>query len=640
MKKEIVIALLFSCSALAAQEQTALMDSVIALVSDRQIPFETRFQLLRELTGETYCSESTEGSLRLLDEAREHPDKKYILALFRYLIYDQWFISGHKEKSTYADSILFYIDKVSDPGAIGRAYLSLGEHFSDIFDYPTSHSYYYKAIQYLEQSPENRFRIAGIYYAMSVAYLRVNDYDNLKQMENKLFEFASKYNDQEALVRAYCITSAYYGAQSQTRPSDKALLDSISFYERKAIETFEKIPHPASGLSRIIGFSYYNLSVMLLDKGDSGSLRNALEYIEKAMILYVKPAPNDFEMQLAYHDVRGNIFLKQGKLKQAEEEAQSQLDILSKDKERNYQVEYREMYDLFANIEEAKGNYREALNYERLRNEYDREIYDVEKYEAVENIKTQYDVREKEEAIVHLTKINRYQQRISYLYLFTGILFVAGLLLVVFLLLLKRKNTLARLQITQLKKDEAEIQVRLKEEMLKRSELEKYEALIDIHFKGQELSEQKDELRSLSMHKEKLEKQIVEQAEVLEKYETRLEKVQTRLNTQSISGFLDEIKQQIRAGLGGKEQTIVYLREIDKIDNALLIRLDQQSDGKLSPAYIRYCICFIIGMNIKDIADCFCVEISTVHIARYRLKQRFKLEKDEDLDLYFKALSK
>ena len=251
-------------------------------------------------------------------------------------------------------------------------------------------------------------------------------------------------------------------------------------------------------------------------------------------------------------------------------------------------------------------------------------------------MRTWYEVREKEKKITQLTEMNRYQKRILYLCVFLCVLLVAGLLFFNRFLQLKRKNAINLLEITRLEKTEAEVQIQLKEEMLKRSELEKYEALLDIHFKEKELTEQEQELKSLFRQKEMLEEQIIEQAKILENREIQPEKIQTRLNSQSISGFKDEMKQQIRSRL----KSTVYIRKVDEMDDALLINLEKLSAGKLSPLYIRYCICFIIGMSIKDVADCFCVEVSTVHIIRHRLKQRLKLNKDEDLDVYFKNLRK
>ena len=130
--------------------------------------------------------ESNEGFLRLLEETRVHPDKKYLLTSFRQLLIDQWYINNDK-KSSYVDSVLFYINKVSDPEEIGFAYFDLGVYYGNFRDVSTAHLYYYKAIPYLEQSPADRHLLAQIYYNLSAAYNEINDYDNLGKMVEKLF---------------------------------------------------------------------------------------------------------------------------------------------------------------------------------------------------------------------------------------------------------------------------------------------------------------------------------------------------------------------------------------------------------------------------------------------------------------------
>jgi len=215
---------------------------------------------------------------------------------------------------------------------------------------------------------------------------------------------------------------------------------------------------------------------------------------------------------------------------------------------------------------------------------------------------------------------------------------IIALLLVVRFLQLRRKNAIAQLQIVQLKKDEADAQILLKEEMLKRSELEKYEAMLKTRFKEQEIEALENQFVALTVQKEKLEEQIVNQTEALKKYETQLAQIQTKLETKSISGFLKEIKQLIRSKLGENSRTKAYLQKIERINDAMLIQIDMQSEGQLSPAHLRYCVCFIIGMSIKDIAACFCVEISSIHTVRSRLKHQLKLDQDADLDDYFSRL--
>ena len=630
LTKGLLIIPLFLCFIFSsAQEQATLMDSIIIVVADKQIPLDERVQLL---VTAPRTKETVEGLRRLLDEAREHPDKKYMLRLYRALMFNLRTVGNQQESAAYVDSVLLYVNEVSDPGEIGMAYFQLGTYHSR--DYPVSHSYRYKAIPYLEKSPENRYRIAEIYYYIAADYKVLNDYDNLKTMEEKLFELSSKYKVREALVWAYSVKSVYYGSLYELNESATAMRDSSFFYEQKAIEAFEKITQSSSQLlAETIANNYYNLAVSLFMQDTSDSLEKALEYIEKALL----QDPYDIAIKMSYYEVRGKVFLMQGKLKKAEEEAQSLLDILSKYEMADYPDEYKGMYKLRSEIAEAKGNYREAFECERLLNKYLRATFDTERYEAIESVKTQYEVSRKEDEIAQLTEINRYQKRIFYLYLILGILFVAGLLFFIYSLLLKRKNVIAQLQIAQLEKDEAKAQIALKEEILKRSELEKYEALLNNYFKEQELTGQEQELKLLLIQKEELEEQILVQAKKMAKFETHLEQIQTKFNARSISGFLEEMKQLIRSKLSNNNRAKIYLQNMDKIDEALLFRIDKQGEGKLAPVYIRYCICFIIGMSIKDIADCFCVEVASVHTTRQRLKQRLKLGK-EDLDRYFKSL--
>ncbi|MDR0232677.1 MAG: hypothetical protein LBI82_11245 [Dysgonamonadaceae bacterium] len=636
LKKGLFIILLFSCIILSlAQKQTALPDSIIVFVADKQIPLNERIELLAEIYPRT--KESVEGLRRLLNEAREYPDKKYMLRAYRALMFHLRTIGNQKESSLYVDSVLLYIDKVSDPTEIGMAYYQLGTYHSR--DYSTAHSYRYKAIPYFEKSPENRYRIAEIYYHIAADYNVFKDYDNMKEMEVKLFELSFKCNVQEALVWAYSVKSACYRSQYELDKSAIAMRDLSIFYEQKAIEAFEKIKHsPSEKLYQTISDNYQSLAFALLLQGTQDGLEKSLEYIEKSLF-YAPDVPENIYAQIGYHNIRGNIFLKQGKLKEAEKEALALLDVLPKDADAvaDFPEEYRKTYELLSEVAEAKGNYKEALKYNRLLNEHLKTIFDSERYEAIENVKTQYEVSKKEDEIAQLIEINHYQKRISYLYLILGILFVSGLLFFIYSLLLKRKNVIAQLQIAQLEKDEAEAQISLKEEILKRSELEKYEALLNIHFKEQELTEQEQALKSLLLQKEELEEQILKQAKKLEKFETHLEQIQTKFNSRSISGFLEEMKQLIRSKLGNNNHTKMYLQNMDKIDDALLFQIDTQSEGKLALVHLRYCVCFIIGMSIKDVADCFSVEVSSVHTTRHRLKQRLNLDK-EDLDIYFKSL--
>ena len=370
-KRGLLIILLFRCIIFSvAQEQAILPDSTIALAMDKQIPLEERIELLAKSVPRR--QEVIDACRLLLEEAREHPDKKYMLRLFRVLILNLRMVGPQHTGDAFADSVLLYINKVSDPGEVGMAYSQLSAYYLN--DYATCHSYRYKAIPYLEKSPEYRYRIAELYYYTAGDYYVFGDYDNIEKMEEELLQLYIKYKVPEASVLAYCLKSSRFSLQYATERSD-----SSSFYAQKAVEAFENISHSSSQLIYdAIGATYYHLAISFYLQNTPESLEKALEYIEK-MLLNDLP---DINILMRYYNVRGNIFLRQRKLKEAEREAQALFNIMSKyedDKEfkDDFVTEYKQMYELLVEIAEAKGNYKEALEYNRSLNDLLREIFDV-----------------------------------------------------------------------------------------------------------------------------------------------------------------------------------------------------------------------------------------------------------------------
>ncbi|WP_370525487.1 hypothetical protein [Dysgonomonas sp. 521] len=73
---------------------------------------------------------------------------------------------------------------------------------------------------------------------------------------------------------------------------------------------------------------------------------------------------------------------------------------------------------------------------------------------------------------------------------------------------MKKKAVLRDMEIVQMEKDEIEMQMNLKKEQAKRIELEKYEALLEVHFKDMEIEGKESELEELKHNKQMLDKQI------------------------------------------------------------------------------------------------------------------------------------
>ncbi|MDR2774457.1 MAG: hypothetical protein LBC19_06895 [Tannerella sp.] len=77
-----------------------------------------------------------------------------------------------------------------------------------------------------------------------------------------------------------------------------------------------------------------------------------------------------------------------------------------------------------------------------------------------------------------------------------------------------------------------------------------------------------------------------------------------------------------------------YIRNIERLSDSYIETFRKKCNESLSVSYLKYCVCFAVGIGIAEVAECFCIELSSVHMIRYRLKKKFGLRNDDDLDLF------
>ena len=78
---------------------------------------------------------------------------------------------------------------------------------------------------------------------------------------------------------------------------------------------------------------------------------------------------------------------------------------------------------------------------------------------------------------------------------------------------------------------------------------------------------------------------------------------------------------------------------LKNIDGQFITALKNSYNGNLSVPYIKYCTCFAIGLEIGEVSECFSIEQSSVHMVRYRLKKKFELDNNDDLDVFLRRLN-
>jgi hypothetical protein len=191
-------------------------------------------------------------------------------------------------------------------------------------------------------------------------------------------------------------------------------------------------------------------------------------------------------------------------------------------------------------------------------------------------------------------------------------------------------------QMTQIEaeKKEALLQLQAKEEQMEKSLTERYEVLSNFHIIEMELIGKTKEIEQQRKENEELEKEMMSYRQKMETYELMMNK-EKDANFNTLNVIMEDIKRIINK----QPESIYkneYLQSINLIDQSFIEFLRTKSEENISISYMKYCICFAIGMSITDVAHFFCIEPSSVHMIRYRLRKKYKLGDDEELGLFFR----
>ena len=213
--------------------------------------------------------------------------------------------------------------------------------------------------------------------------------------------------------------------------------------------------------------------------------------------------------------------------------------------------------------------------------------------------------------------------------------FFLGISMLFFLHLFRLKRQQLNHQIEQIEAElkEVRLQLRLIEEQTVKTQLERYSVLSDFHLKETELDGKSKEIDHLRKDKETLDREVKRYRQKVEAYEKMMEK-----DKDTNSDTLNVIIEDIRRLVNKQPPTDIYneyLHNISRINKTFIAFLREKSEDHLSIPYLKYCICFAIGMSIADITKFFHIEQSSVHMIRYRLRKKIKIENDDDLVMFF-----
>ncbi|GBU08095.1 hypothetical protein AwDysgo_14260 [Bacteroidales bacterium] len=616
---------LFFTFSLASQDLSNF-EEVMEFVSNKDNDFIKRYHTTGYLEF-LPLDEQIEVQKVLLPEARVYPQKDVITKLYSGISILHVWSMQYEEAKIYLDSAMTYDGKIDNKAVLAVLHYNAGLYYLTVSDPSRAHNHYYRAVRYLEERGIPTPVMIILYADLARAYIERRDTANLDAIIDKMRVLAPAMGDDDSYLLLYGTVARRYQIVHDMDRSKVSYLDSMSVYIDKSIQRFKSIDTPYPGQNFQISYDYLFKAQIFLSEPMRPAIDSTLFYLDLAISL---SQDSDNIFKSTEDLILGTYYRHKKDFVSSELALKKSLLCIENMKDTGYHSYYAAIYDAFSNLYADQGFYKKAFDAESKHHDNNKKLMDRHVYEVMMELQTQYEVEKKESEISRLTEINSFEAKIRKMYIGIIVLILVVLLFIVWYFRSRRKSDAARLQIINLKKDEAELLANLEAERAVNAELEKYEALMDVHFKDLQLEGKTREVEAFVKEKKDLDAQIASYSERLNKYEDALSSVRNKLDKQSVESIFLEVK----ALISKTTNSDLYIQKVNNVGENFLVFLESKSGGKMSALYLKYCIFFAIGMETKQIAEYLCVELKTIHMVRYRLKQKLGLGKDADLDFF------
>jgi hypothetical protein len=500
------------------------------------------------------------------------------------------------------------------------------------------YQHFEKAIDYYEQVDKDTHAISCFIY--NIAVYTANQPDTLyaKRLIGKVENILQKEDSPFIEFTLSTMKSDYYKMHFDAT-NQEAMLDSAIFHEKKRIHLFysneKDLPCKLDydilqsylllaeyhSLKQAPDWKFINDCIKKAESigyTDDAYIMSRIKYT-KALSLFEQKRYNEAEKQIIEAENYLSQQIKEGGAMYPPETFYSDESVYA---------------NLHSRILFSKNDYKEALKYNRIKNDLKLKIRDIESRE----LEYLYNTEKEEHKIEQLKVINANQiKSISMLILIALLLAITIALLCLWFYtakkIIKRRSALIKAE-----KEEAELNLKIKEEQAVKAQLEKYEVLSDYWLKEVELEGKNKAMEQLLKDKELLDKQIESYTQKINEYERINDKKQEYIKAEEPQNklIIEDLKKLITKKLSEKKD---YLKSLSLLDEQYIPELKNAYNGNLSVSYLKYCICFAIGMEIGEVSECFSIEQSSVHMVRYRLKKKFELDNNDDLDVFLRKIN-
>lgn len=464
-----------------------------------------------------------------------------------------------------------------------------------------------KYVEYIDE-PVVKYHLNYLLYG---AYSKWDDDEKMEKYIRRARDYAVTSGHMNLQVNANNGVSSMYLARYK-KDQNEALLDSSYHYLNQSFTLLKAHPEKVSGNTAVI--TCINLANYYLDYASEG-----LGEREQQAFYYLQLAEERLENKEASSEKWINVFgIKSGFAKQrgdlvlAEQYLLQGLSLLMNNEGKAYGLEYIVNKDL-TDIALKKGDTKSAVTYQQRAEDLLKKSFNARQLFNAQKLEVQYETQKKDQELKLLKEREDFRKKQNYLYASIAVTLLFGLVFMFVSYHFRLRYSIEREKKLTREKEDAEQQ-----------------AQMQLKLEKEEQARLKAEQELLDLRRQQLEKEALANSLIIERKNDMLKQIQHKIQ----SGEAAHIQKLIKEEMLMQADFEDIKMQIQELHPDFFNRLSEKAVQKLTALDLKYCTYLYLKMGTKQIAQILHVEPQSVRMFKYRLKKKFALGKEMELDQF------
>ena len=452
-------------------------------------------------------------------------------------------------------------------------------------------------------------------YLLYSAYSKWDDREKMEQYIGACAKYAARMDKPSLMANVTNGMASMYLADYK-KSNQQASLDSMYQYLQQSFAIQHANPEKVSG--NTFAITCINLANYYLTYSRSGAAerKNQAYYYLSLAEKELTQKRATAEKWVNVYGIKSGFELIEGNIQQAEAYLLQGLSQLNQYSSPHHKEEYA-LYKHLAEIAVKKQDYTNALNYQQQAENKMRSIFDHQQLFNAQRLEIQYETQQKDAQLKLLAETVSLRKRQSYLY--GGLAFA---LLIGLIFMFSSYHFKLRYSIEREKKLAHE-----------NEEAARYAAM-QLKMEKEEQARLKAEQELLELQREQLQKEALANSLIIEQKNEILNQIRNQLKTGDAQPVHKLLKEEMLLNTNFEDVKL----QVQELHPNLFNQLMDQSVQKLTPLDLKYCTYIYLKMSTKQIAQALHVEVQSVRMFKYRLKQKLGLPKENDLEQFIQQM--